>query len=185
MFGAIDTFQLVLAICTVLGGLSAAVYFHEKLGFPSWASIRRRLSRVPKAPVSPSSLGAYVHASYRSRALDKAIAEDFGLTLKPSDSDWQFLQEEIQALGLETIDQLDRLVAKHQSNAQLLARTFNPTESITFSHGLQLVLEIEAMKRFGADWYAKHLKNLQLTSTGPGYANDLWSYYQQVEAYGT
>jgi hypothetical protein len=116
--------------------------------------------------------------------LDKAIAEDFGLTLKPSDSDWQFLFEQIQSLGLKTIYQLDHLVAKHQRNARLLARTFQPSESVTFSQGLQLVLEIEAMERFGSDWYAKHLKELQLTSTGEGYAQDLWSYYQQVKAYG-
>ena len=176
--------QLLLAVCTVLGGLSAVVYFHEKLGLPSLASMRRRLFGAPKAPINPSSISAYVHTNPRSRDLDKAIAEDFGLTLKPSDSDWQFLYEQIQSLGLKTIRQLDRLVAKHQSNARLLARTFRPSDSIEFSHGLQLVLEIEAMERFGSDWYVKHLKDLRLTSTGEGYAKDLWSYYQQVKAYG-
>jgi len=178
------SFQLLLAICTILGGLSAVVYFHEKLGLPSLAALRRRLFGAPKAPINPSSISAYVHTNPRSRDLDKAIAEDFGLALKPSDSDWEFLYEQTQSLGLTTIHQLDRLVAKHQRNARLLARTFRPTDSITFSHGLQLVLEIEAMERFGADWYAKHLKGLQLTSTGEGYAKDLWSYYQQVKAYG-
>ena len=176
--------QLLLAVCTVLGGLSAVVYFHEKLGLPSLATMRRRLFGAPKAPINTSSISSYVHTNPRSRDLDKAIAEDFGLTLKPSDTDWQFLYEQIQSLGLKTIRQLDRLVAKHQRNARLLARTFRPTDSIEFSHGLQLVLDIEAMERFGSDWYVKHLKDLRLTSTGEAYAKDLWSYYQQVKAYG-
>lgn len=181
-----DTFlaQLLLAVCTVLGGLAAVVFFHDKLGLPSLASLRRRLFGASKAPITPSSISAYVHTNPRSRDLDKAIAEDFGLSLKPSDSDWQFLYEEIQSLGIKTIHQLDRLVSKHQCYARLLARTFSPTDNITFSHGIQLVLEIEAMDRFGSDWYAKHLKGLRLTSTGEGYAKDLWSYYQQVKAYG-
>lgn len=181
-----DTFwvQLLLAVCTVLGGLAAVVYFHERLGLPSLASLRQRFFGAPKAPINPSSISAYVHTNPRSRDLDKAIAEDFGLSLKPSDSDWQFLYEQIQSLGITSIQQLDRLVAKHQHNARLLARTFRPTDSITFSHGLQLVLEIEAMERFGTDWYAKYLKGLRLTSTGEGYAKDLWSYYQQVKAHG-
>lgn len=177
-------FQVLLAMCTVLGGLSATLYFHEKLGIRSLATLKRRVFGAPKAPINPSSLSAYVHTNPQSRDLDKLIAEDFGLLLKPSDSDWQFLYEQTQVLGLRTIHQLDRLVAKHQRNARLLARNFRPSENIEFSHGLQLVLEIEAMERFGPDWYAKHLQSLQLTSTGQGYADDLWSYYQQVKTYG-
>ena len=179
-----DTLQLLLAVCTVLGGLSAIVYFHERLRLPSLALLRRRIFGHPKVPLNPSSISAYVHTSPRSRDLDLAIAGDFNLPLERSDSDCEYLMEEVKALGLENVQQLDRLGAKHSGHARLLARTFRPSGSVAQAFGLQLVLEIEAMERFGADWYDKYLSGLSLTSTDKGFAKSLWSYYQQVKAYG-
>ena len=158
--------------------------FHEKLSLPSLSLLRARIFGAPKAPLNPSSIAAYVHASPRSRDLDKAIAEDFDLPLKHSDGDCQYLVEETQALDLGTVQQLDRLVAKHSSNARLLARTFRPAKSIEQAYGIELVLEIEAMERFGSNWYAEHLSRLKHTSTSKAHADDLWSYYQQVKAFG-
>lgn len=174
--------KLLLIVCTVLGGISAVVYFHDRLKLPSLANLKLLFFGVPKAPIYPSSISAYVHTNPRSRRLDQAIATDFGLALKRIDSDWEFLYEETQSLGLKNIRQLDKLVAKHRRTARLLAQTSWSPDSIRFSDGLQLVLEIEAMERFGADWYTKHLKGLKHSSTGEGYAKELWGDYQQVKA---
>lgn len=174
------SFQVLLAVCTVLGGAAALLYFNEKMKLPIWARARMLLVRAPKAPLTPSSIGAYINTHPRPRSLDKTIADDFGATVERINSDWEWLRELAEAVGVMTVRDLDRLVKKHFRAARRLARSFQATDTISTAHGVQLVLDIEAMDRKGLDGFITMLGGLKLTSACAGFAKDLWNDYQKI-----
>lgn len=178
-------FQAFLAICTILGGIAAIFYFNEKLCLLTWTRLREMLSRPPKTPITASSIGAYVKTNERVRALDEAIAQDFGDEVERRESDWEWLKELAQAVGVQTIRDLDRLVNKHARHARLLARSFQTHKTIFTAHGVQLVLEIEVMNNRGLEGFIALLRDLKLTSTDAGFAKDLWDGYQRIIEHGS
>jgi hypothetical protein len=159
------------------------------LGIWLWSKAKeRRMSPkfdlAPNAPVNPSSIMVYINSSQRLRSLERVIAADLEATLVPRESDWQWIFEQTEALGIQTIRNLDGLVEKHGHHARILARVFQPREKLPMAHGLGLVLEIEAMERFGDDWYDRFLKGLKFTSTGRGFAKDLLADYLRIKEHG-
>lgn len=177
--------QILIVVFTILSGIAALLYFNEKLRLLPWSKARALLVRVPRASLTASSIGAYVNTSHRSRSLDMAIADDFGATVARTSSDWEWLRELATAVGVKTVRDLDRLVKKHFTHARLLSRSFQATDTIETAHGVQLVLDIEAMRQKGLDGFIELLGSLKLTSAGAGFAKNLWNDYQTIVKRGT
>lgn len=179
-----DLFQWLLAVSTLLGGVAALFYFNEKFRHFAISNLRAPFRRVPKVPISPTTLGAYVNTHPRPRKLDHDIAQDFGSEVERRESDWGWLYELAEAAGVETVRDLDKLVKKHYKLARLLARSFQSRDTIPSAHGVQLILDIKAMNELGLDEFITLLGSLKLTSAGPGYARELWDDYQRIITHG-
>lgn len=175
-----DSFQWLLTICTLFWGGAALLYFNETFRKFARSNLRTPILRAPKAPISPSTLGAYVNTHPRPRKLDYDIAKDFDTKVKRSESDWQWLYELSKAVGVETIRDLDKLGKKHYQIARLLAHSFQLHNAIPSAQGVRLVLDIKAMNELGLDGFISMLGTLKLTSADPGYARELWEDYQRI-----
>ena len=177
--GGIAENVIATILATVILALCAWLWSIAKVRRGSW-----EFRRVSNAPVNPSSIMVYINSSKRLRSLERAIAADLEATLVPRQSDWKWIFEQTEALGITTIRALDSLVAKHGAQARILARVFQPDEKLPMAHGLGLVLEIEAMEQFGDAWYDRFLKGLKYTSTGRGFATDLLADYRRIKEHG-
>ena len=177
-------FQWLLAVCTILGGLSAVLYFNDRFAakFQRWTGWG--LPRVPAIPITASAVAAYLNTHPRPRALDQAIANDVGAKVKLANTDWAWMIDLINAVGVTNVKELDRLVKKHAAHARLLARSYQPQETVPTAEGVQLVLEIACMEKSGVDGLKKMFRSLKYISTGPGHAEELWADYQRIKKYG-
>jgi hypothetical protein len=131
-------------------------------------------------PISPHSLLLYVSSSPEVTALDQDIAALRAAPLAPFEGDGTWLYDKVKALNIATVGELETLVDRHAADAKALAHAFAESGPVHRAHGLDLVLQIEAISRYGKDWYKKFLEPLTLTSAGEGYANDLHEFYQAV-----
>lgn len=131
-------------------------------------------------PLSPHSLLLYVSSSSRAAALDQTIADQSKTAPAPFTGDGMSLYEKIKALEIATIGELDDLVRNHAEDARALAHAFTASKEVESSYGLELVIEIEAIRRYGCDWYYRFLEPLRLTSASKGYASDLHKFYEAI-----
>ncbi|MET4569823.1 hypothetical protein [Rhodanobacter soli] len=146
---------------------------------PSWLS--RTVYRIPRRSITSSSVILYLRTSPTSLRLDQQIASDQKATLKHFSGDGKWLVEKIIALGISDTQTLDGVVKKNSNYSRLLAHAFEQERTATQGDGISHALEIEAMERFGSEWYKKYLSTLQLTSTGPGYAADILEFYKTIK----
>lgn len=145
---------------------------------------KARPSGPSLAEDEPTSLHAvilYVNSSAKPLVLDNDIALATSSTVDPFVGDGRWLLEMVTELNISTMGQLDELVARHTQHARLLAHAINSEhKKIRRGHGLSLVLEIEAMQRYGSEWYEKFIKPLKMTSSSKGFADEMYSFYMTV-----
>lgn len=170
----------VLAVATILGGLAALAYFWERRThwIGSWIE---RARRAPAVPMSPASLFAYAGAHHRSLSLTRMIAERRGFQVRHIDSESAWLNEQVNALGIVTVRELDGLVRRHGKVASRMTDYLAP-ESRAIDSGLLLgcVLEAEAIQRGGANGLRAFLGSLRYTSGGPAVAQAILKAYEQA-----
>jgi len=130
--------------------------------------------------ISSHSLLLYLTSSPESVALDQAIADEHRAPLAPFVGDGTWLLDKVRALNIATIGELDELVKRHAGEAKALSHAFAEKPATHRAYGLDLVLQIEAMNRYGHDWYKLFLKPLSLTSASEGYADDLYEFHQAI-----
>lgn len=140
------------------------------------------LSLAEDEPTSLHAVILYVNSSAKPLNLDKDIALATNSTVDPFVGDGRWLLDMVTALNISTMGQLDGLVARHTPHARLLAHAMlSEHQKIRRGHGLSLVLEIEAMQRYGSEWYEKFIKSLKMTSSSKGFADEVYSFYMTVQ----
>ena len=179
----------ILGVVLALAGLAFAFETPRKAFVKIFSLDRFKSTRSKQAksdfaalnlPITSSSIILYLKTSSNSLDLDNQIASDQGSEPKDLSGDGKWLIESIEKLGITKISELDEIVRKHSTNARLLAHAFDRSKSPSLGDGIVLVLEIEAMDRFGSAWYENYLSKLNLSSTGPGYASDLLEFYETI-----
>jgi hypothetical protein len=152
-----------------------ATQFSRKKANPTGPSL------ADDEPTSLHAIILYVNSSAKPLNLDNDIALNTSSTVDPFVGDGRWLHDMVTALNICTMGQLDELVAQHTPHAKLLAHAIlSEHQKIRRGHGLSLVLEIEAMQRYGSEWYEKFIKSLKLTSSSKGFADEMYSFYTTV-----
>jgi len=175
--------EYLLSIATLLGGIAALMYFWEKRN-PGWLSRLRGLRRAPPIPLNPGSLFAYANSHHRPLALTRAIAERRGLKLRSIDSESAWLNEQIQALGIKTVRELDSLVKKHAVVASRLTDYRSPQHPIDSGFILGAVLEVAVMERGGREGLRRFFDSLKYSSRGSSFADEVFHEYEQIKRHG-
>jgi hypothetical protein len=174
--------ELVLGICTILGGIAALMYFWEKRQ-PGWLSRLRNLGRTPAIPIDPSSVFAYANGHPRPIRLVRAIAERRGLPVRDIDGESAWLNEQIQVLGIKTTRELDAYVKRHGYDAVRLADYLTPKQPIDTGFLLGLVLELVAIERGGKEGLRCFYSSLKYSTRGTQYADEIYHVFEQISAH--
>lgn len=171
---------VVLSVATILGGVAALLYFWERRThwIGSWIE---RSRRAPAVQVTPASLFAYAGAHHRPLSLTRTIAERRGFQVRIIDSESAWLNEQVNALGIKTVRELDVLVRRHGKVASRMTDYLAP-ESRVIDSGLLLgcVLKAEAIRRGGADGLRAFLGALRYSSGGTAFADAILEAYEQA-----
>ena len=175
--------EVVLGVSTVLGGIAALMYFQDRWT-PDWLTRLKSSVRAPAIPVDPRALFAYASSHPRPLKLARAIAQRRGLEFRPVDSESVWLIEQIEVLGIKTIRELDQLVKQHATVALRLSDYMTPQQPIDTGFVLGRVLEVVAITRGGKEGLLRFCTSLRYSSGGSGWANEIFSAYQQVAKYG-
>ena len=142
----------------IIASLGVLIVFDTPRKWIAAQFSRKRVNqtRPSLAEDEPTSLHAiilYVNSSAKPLNLDNDIALATSSTVDPFVGDGRWLLDMVSALSISTMGQLDELVARHTPHAKLLAHAIlSEHQKIRRGHGLSLVLEIEAMQRYGSDW---------------------------------
>lgn len=174
--------QTILVICTLIGGIAGILYFIERSGkrhpITSLFSIFKKSSRVP---INASSLGAFMKSNPRLVTLAREIAENRGMIYKETDSDYKFLHEQVKYFDIKDTRQLDDIIKKHYQIAESLSYYLSPRDkSISDTFVIQLVLDVEAVRRGGLDELIKFHNSLELTATDLGFSKEIYEAIAQI-----
>ena len=139
---------------------------------------------APSIPISSGSFFAYANAHPRPLDLIHTIAKRRHLEVRNIDSESACLNEQVSALGIETVRELDELVRKHAGVASRLCDYLLPTGPVDTGFILSRVLEVTAIDRGGKDGIARFYESLRYSSGGAGRGEEMFKYYEEIQAFG-
>ena len=100
------------------------------------------------------------------------------------DPESAYLNEQVRALGIGTIRELDDLVARHAEVASRISDYLRPEGSISVGFLLTLVLDVTAIERSGLSSLIAYREGLRFASGGKSWAEAIFKYYTEVSTYG-
>jgi hypothetical protein len=174
--------EALLIVATLLGGGAALIYFWEKFR-PGRLSRIKFVRRPPAVPIDAASLSAYAYSHPRPLGLAREIARRRRFKWKETSTGSAWLVEQVQALGIRTVRELDSLVKKHASTASRLSDYLTPQQPIDSCFVLGRVIEVVALERGGEDELRRLLGSLKYSSVDSGYVKEIVAAYQQIKRY--
>ena len=103
--------EIILVLFTLLSGIAGIIYLIERSGkrhqIRSLFLIFKKPSRVP---INASSLAAFMRSNPRLVTLARKIAETRGMTYKETNSDYQFLYEQVKYFDIKDTRELDDII---------------------------------------------------------------------------
>jgi hypothetical protein len=100
------------------------------------------------------------------------------------DPECAYLNEQVAALHIETIRELDELVARHSGVASRISDYLRPEGPIDVAFILSLVLDVAVIEQGGLSKLIKYREALRFSSGGRWWAEEIFKYYTEVLAYG-
>jgi hypothetical protein len=134
--------------------------------------------------MSGASLFAYANAHPRPNALIREIATRRELVVRGMDPECAYLNEQIAALHIKTIRDLDELVARHSGVATRISDYLQPEGPIDVAFILTLVLDVSVIEQGGLSQFIEYREALRFSSGGKSWAEEIFKYYTEVLAYG-
>ncbi|WP_132538108.1 hypothetical protein [Plasticicumulans lactativorans] len=140
--------------------------------------------QAPATPITPGALFAYASAHPRPLDLIHAIATRRCLTVKHMDGDALWLHEQVNALEIRTIRELDDLLCVHGESTSRLCDYLRPEGAVDSGFILERLFEIVAIERGGEAGLVSFEESLKLSSGGASWAKEIYRHYQEVVAFG-
>ena len=139
---------------------------------------------APETPIGAASLFAYANAHSSPLDLIHAIAQRRGLEVRCIDTETAWLNEQVEALKIKTIRELDSLVKEHAAIASRLCDYLSPEGPVDAGFVLARVLEIVAIERGGKQGLVSFCTSLKYSSGGAGWAAQIFNAYEEIRGYG-
>lgn len=155
----------------------------EPVSLPASAS-RDTYTPAPTVPMSAGSLFAYANGHPRPNDLLHAIAKRRSLEVSTMDSECAYLNEQVAALHIQTVRELDDLVARHAGVASRISDYLRPEGPVDVAFVLTLVLDIAVIEEGGLSRFIEYREALRFSSGGKWWAQEIFKYYTEILAYG-
>jgi hypothetical protein len=135
-------------------------------------------------PMSSAALCAYANGHPRPIDLIHAIGRRRRIEVARFDPESAYLNEQIAALKIKTVQELDELVSKHASVATRLCDYLSPQGSIDAGFILSRVLDVVAIERAGKAGLTHFHESLRYSTGGAHYAEEIYKYYEEIKSFG-
>lgn len=139
---------------------------------------------APPTPMSPAALIAYANGHPRPNDLIHEIGKRRRIPVEPLDSESAYLNEQVAALEIKTIRELDDLVRRYASVATRLSDYLSPQGSIDAGFILSRVLDVTAIERGGKAELIRFHESLRYSTGGARFAADMYKYYEEIKTFG-
>lgn len=138
---------------------------------------------APNAPITQMSLHAYCKSHPLPLEIAERIANSRRIKFKDLDTDFNWMIEKVEYLGINTVKELNRLLKKYKNDVVALSNHMTLVGGIDTGFVIDMLFYIKAINDGGLNKLSEFVSHGSLSCADAGFADDVYKSYLHVKKY--